>query len=123
MNLHVKFVILVVGIVALAGLILLLRADAVMRRDSTLTFHALLVLLGAGLIGVVVSYVRARRGGAPAAEGDVTEAGPRRAPAIERLLGRRRSRILDHVVLGVVGVVVLFLVVLLAYMLYLHLFL
>jgi hypothetical protein len=122
MNLHVKFVILVVGIVALAGLVMLLRTDAVMRRDSTLTFDAFFVLLGAGLIGVIFSYVRARRRGvALAADGQSAGAGPARAPAIERLLGKKRSRIVDLVVLGLISVAVLFLVVLFAYMLYLHL--
>jgi hypothetical protein len=119
MNVHARFVLLVVGIAALAGLVMLLRAEAVTPQQSKPEFDVFLVLLGAGLIGVIISYIRALRAArALAAEGQVTGAQPPGASVTERLLGRRRSRVLDLVVFVVLGLVVLFLIGLLAYMLY-----
>ncbi len=137
MNIHVKFVLLVVGLVALAVLVVLLRADTEARGESPLMLDIFLGVLAAGFAGATVSYVmllrrrpttaagEAAAGEELAGEASAGEApgGERRAAGLERLLGRKRGRLLGIVLLSVMGVAVLFAVVLVAYMLYLQVFL
>lgn len=127
MNIHVKFALLVVGLVALALLVLLLRVENALRHESPLMLDIFLGVLAAGFVGATVSYVGAlrRRPVAAAGEGPAGEApgGERRAVGLERLLGRKRGRLVGIVLLSVVGVAVLCAIVLVAYMLYLQVFL
>jgi len=127
MNIHVKFVLLVVGLVALAVLVVLLRADTEARGESPLMLDIFLGVLAAGFAGATVSYAMLlrRRPTTAAGEEPAGEApgGEQRATGLERLLGRKRGRLLGIVLLSVMGVAVLFAVVLVAYMLYLQVFL
>jgi hypothetical protein len=138
MNPHLRFAVLVVGLAGLGVVIWLLRFEKWVHADPTTTYDRLLVVLGVGLVAVVVSYVLTLRrraavkrgavgaetpgGETPAGEVVAGEAQRGGVLGIERLIGRKAGRLLNIILLVLVGLAALFLVGLLGYIGYLQLF-
>ena len=144
MNPHLRFAVLVVGLVGLAAIIWMLRFELKVHEDPTTVYDRLLIILGLGLIASAVSYVLTLRrraalakhgaGGGDAAVGETPddETPDEEAAAgepklggvlgIERLIGKKAGRLLNIVLLVVVGLAAVFLVGLLGYIAYLHVF-
>lgn len=149
MNPHLRFAVLVVGLAGLAVIIWMLRFELKVHDDPTAVYDRLLVILGLGLVATVVSYVLTLRrgwaaakrgaGGSDAAVGETPddetpsdetpgeeaaagEAQGGLALGIERLIGKKAGRLLNIILLVLVGLAAVFLVGLLGYIAYLHLF-
>lgn len=124
MNPHLRSGVLFLVLVGVCAVVLMLRHEAAVPGDSTTQFDILLGVLGAAAVAVVVTYVLAlkRRGAAAARQTDADEAeapAPARGLSIERILGPRIGRTVGFILFGAIGLVVLFLVGLLGYLLYL----
>jgi hypothetical protein len=126
MNPHLRFALLILGLLGVAAIVLMLRHELAVAGDDTLRFDILLGVLGLGAVGAGVSYVLAlrRRAAVAAARAGAADGDEPAAPqglSLERFLGRRIGRAVGFALLGVIGLVVLFLVGLLGYFLYLAL--
>jgi hypothetical protein len=126
MNPHLRFGLLILGLAGVCAVVLLLRREPAIAGDSTRQYDVLLAVLSAAAAAAAVTYVLAlrRRAAVAVAQADTADASEPAAPrglSIERLLGRRVGRVVGILLLGVTGLVVLFLVGLLGYVLYLTL--